>query len=172
MIECHHGLFVADAFGVHQRFVQIQKRVPELLQSLANSVGHSIGKRGWPVLLSQYSTNFSKAPANLREKRAPAAPLPQAALVFKRYHPFLALAASRFAYCGHETPGDPMTTTASDASGATGAPARAMRVISIDVLRGLVMFTMIFVNDLAGAHVRSSRTGWSISATAIMGAAA
>src|SRR3954447_15150952 len=30
-------------------------------------------------------------------------------------------------------------------------PSRAPRITSIDVLRGLVMFTMIFVNDLAGA---------------------
>jgi heparan-alpha-glucosaminide N-acetyltransferase len=31
-----------------------------------------------------------------------------------------------------------------------GAPPRAPRIASIDVLRGLVMFTMIFVNDIAG----------------------
>jgi len=33
-------------------------------------------------------------------------------------------------------------------------PARAARIVSIDALRGLVMFTMIFVNDLAGAPNR------------------
>ena len=31
-----------------------------------------------------------------------------------------------------------------------GAPARAPRITSIDAVRGLVMFTMIFVNDIAG----------------------
>src|SRR5213075_3415484 len=30
------------------------------------------------------------------------------------------------------------------------APARSERIASIDALRGLVMFTMIFVNDIAG----------------------
>jgi len=32
----------------------------------------------------------------------------------------------------------------------TGAPPRAPRITSIDALRGVVMFTMIFVNDIAG----------------------
>jgi predicted acyltransferase len=40
-------------------------------------------------------------------------------------------------------------SSASDASLAT--PSRATRIMSIDALRGFVMFTMIFVNDLAGA---------------------
>jgi heparan-alpha-glucosaminide N-acetyltransferase len=36
------------------------------------------------------------------------------------------------------------------ATGAEG-PAQSLRITSIDALRGLVMFTMIFVNDIAGA---------------------
>src|SRR3954470_14437316 len=32
-----------------------------------------------------------------------------------------------------------------------GSQPRVSRIVSIDALRGLVMFTMIFVNDLAGA---------------------
>ena len=55
---------------------------------------------------------------------------------------------------------------------ATAAPKTA-RVTSIDALRGFVMFTMIFVNDLAGARRRKSRrTGWCILATATSTAAA
>jgi heparan-alpha-glucosaminide N-acetyltransferase len=40
------------------------------------------------------------------------------------------------------------------ASSVVATPASAGRIVSIDALRGLVMFTMIFVNDLAGASNR------------------
>ncbi|WP_035612843.1 DUF5009 domain-containing protein [Haloferula sp. BvORR071] len=47
-----------------------------------------------------------------------------------------------------------MTTVAPPADGSPAVPAvqaKAQRITSIDALRGFVMFTMIFVNDLAGA---------------------
>src|SRR5258706_3921187 len=46
------------------------------------------------------------------------------------------------------------TAPDSDGSGKplSAAETRTQRVISIDALRGLVMFTMIFVNDIAGAE--------------------
>src|SRR5207247_880199 len=34
----------------------------------------------------------------------------------------------------------------------TALASRAPRVLSVDVLRGLVMFTMVFVNDIAGGR--------------------
>src|ERR1041384_6356230 len=40
--------------------------------------------------------------------------------------------------------------TRTDPASALSSPARPARVMSIDALRGLVVFTMIFVNDLAG----------------------
>src|SRR5437763_1749244 len=50
----------------------------------------------------------------------------------------------------------PTPATAPDSDDAGTLPAagqsRAQRVTSIDALRGLVMFTMIFVNDIAGAE--------------------
>src|SRR5882724_11705056 len=47
------------------------------------------------------------------------------------------------------------TTAAPQVSGVSAqTPARAARITSIDALRGFVMFTMIFVNDLAGAPKR------------------
>src|SRR5271154_1350095 len=39
----------------------------------------------------------------------------------------------------------------STAAAAPPVTERVPRVVSVDALRGLVMFTMIFVNDLAGA---------------------
>ena len=49
----------------------------------------------------------------------------------------------------------PPATLAASAPASAEAPTtpapRAPRVTSIDALRGFVMFTMIFVNDLAGA---------------------
>jgi predicted acyltransferase len=36
----------------------------------------------------------------------------------------------------------------------TVAPTHSPRIISMDALRGVVMFTMIFVNDLAGAPAK------------------
>ena len=38
-------------------------------------------------------------------------------------------------------------------------PSRPQRVVSIDALRGFVMFTMIFVNDLAGAGMGNIGNG-------------
>src|SRR5262245_6037162 len=43
------------------------------------------------------------------------------------------------------------TGVALPAQPALQAPAQSSRIMSIDALRGFVMFTMIFVNDLAGA---------------------
>jgi len=51
-----------------------------------------------------------------------------------------------------ETVAPPAPTTVEE----PGTPVlRAPRITSIDALRGFVMFTMIFVNDLAGAPKRS-----------------
>jgi predicted acyltransferase len=51
---------------------------------------------------------------------------------------------------------EPLTTPASATAEVptTPSPPRAPRITSIDALRGFVMFTMIFVNDLAGAPKR------------------
>ena len=43
------------------------------------------------------------------------------------------------------------SSTAPDSDAPASVPARPARITSIDALRGLVMFTMIYVNDLAGA---------------------
>jgi heparan-alpha-glucosaminide N-acetyltransferase len=51
-----------------------------------------------------------------------------------------------------ETPATPASATAEIPT--TPSPPRAPRITSIDALRGFVMFTMIFVNDLAGAPKR------------------
>src|SRR5690349_2008170 len=53
----------------------------------------------------------------------------------------------------------PIEALASSVPGAAAAtlessPSRPQRIASIDALRGFVMFTMIFVNDLAGAPKR------------------
>jgi heparan-alpha-glucosaminide N-acetyltransferase len=46
------------------------------------------------------------------------------------------------------------TSTSFDSELPEGKPSPASRIISIDALRGLVMFTMIYVNDISGAkHV-------------------
>ncbi len=48
---------------------------------------------------------------------------------------------------GKESLSVPRLSTAVES---TGAPPQVPRITSIDALRGLVMFTMIFVNDIAG----------------------
>lgn len=39
-----HGLLVADPFGIHQRFVQIQERGAKLLQPLLGGGCHNAAK--------------------------------------------------------------------------------------------------------------------------------
>src|SRR4051812_6556882 len=48
-----------------------------------------------------------------------------------------------------------MVASAPDGSTATSPPAPPPRALSVDVLRGLVMFTMVFVNDVHGPGVPS-----------------